>query len=443
MTCSGTQFDERVVEALLLRPSTASRRHQRLSSGLRPPPRSGPGAHHASGRRAASAPGSSSARTRVASTSTASAVPTATSLMKIICEKTNAPIATANSSAAAVMIRPLRSRPMAIASSSLRRPACLGDPAEQEDPVVGRQPEDDREQQDRDRDVEGADAGVDEQRLEPPVLEEQNQDPERDADRERVGEHGEQRQDQRARHQQQRDHGRGDDDRDRQRQVVLEALALVGELGARPRDLRARPPSRSPGPPRRGRAPRRSTGSRRSRPDHDAVRRRRDLVTGRRPARRRRSHAVAWAALEAARPAPSGRTTSSGPRVVPEARPDRVVHDPGAVVPGRTRASARVSSARRNGRPATSIIAARARATSRGARGRPGRGCSSARRARRAPLRPAGQGVHPLAEESENGGQHDAGPPPPRPRRRARSRLRSSRGSAEGRRRARPSRRRR
>ena len=54
----------------------------------------------------------------VASISTASAVPTATSLMKIICEKTKAPIATANRSAAAVMIAPVRSRPTAIAVAS-------------------------------------------------------------------------------------------------------------------------------------------------------------------------------------------------------------------------------------------------------------------------------------------------------------------------------------
>ena len=54
----------------------------------------------------------------VASISTASAVPTPFSLMKMISEVANAPIAMLNSSAAAVTIRPVRSRPMATDSES-------------------------------------------------------------------------------------------------------------------------------------------------------------------------------------------------------------------------------------------------------------------------------------------------------------------------------------
>jgi hypothetical protein len=54
----------------------------------------------------------------VASISTARAVPIPFSLMKMICEVAKAPIAMAKSSAAAVTMRPVRSRPMATASES-------------------------------------------------------------------------------------------------------------------------------------------------------------------------------------------------------------------------------------------------------------------------------------------------------------------------------------
>ena len=54
----------------------------------------------------------------VASISTAIAVPTPSSLMKTIWEVTKAPIAIANSSAAAVTIRPVRSSPIATDSRS-------------------------------------------------------------------------------------------------------------------------------------------------------------------------------------------------------------------------------------------------------------------------------------------------------------------------------------
>ena len=54
----------------------------------------------------------------VASISTASAVPTPISLMKMISEVAKAPIAIENSSAAAVTIRPVRSSPIATDSRS-------------------------------------------------------------------------------------------------------------------------------------------------------------------------------------------------------------------------------------------------------------------------------------------------------------------------------------
>ena len=54
----------------------------------------------------------------LASISTASAVPTPFSLMKMIFEVANAPIATANRRAAAVTILPVRSSPIATDSES-------------------------------------------------------------------------------------------------------------------------------------------------------------------------------------------------------------------------------------------------------------------------------------------------------------------------------------
>jgi len=60
--------------------------------------------------------GTSSARMIDASISTANAAPTPSSLMNTISETANAPIATANRTAADVTRRPVRSRPIATAS---------------------------------------------------------------------------------------------------------------------------------------------------------------------------------------------------------------------------------------------------------------------------------------------------------------------------------------
>jgi hypothetical protein len=62
--------------------------------------------------------GTSRARMMVASMRTAAAVPRPSSLVMMICEVRKAPNATAKRSAAAVTIRPVRSRPTAIASES-------------------------------------------------------------------------------------------------------------------------------------------------------------------------------------------------------------------------------------------------------------------------------------------------------------------------------------
>ena len=153
--CAGSQFDARGRRGAAVAPSTARARRSRRATAPRCAG-ADRGAHHGrvaqAGRRNA---GSSRARMMVASMSTATAVPTANSLMKIRSEKTKAPIATANRSAAAVISRRFAASAAVIASRSLtpwRR--CLGDPLEQEDAVVGREPEGDGEQQDRDRRVE-------------------------------------------------------------------------------------------------------------------------------------------------------------------------------------------------------------------------------------------------------------------------------------------------
>ena len=78
---------------------------------------SGFGAHQFQSPSSRISEGTSSARTIVASISTASAVPTPSCLMKMICEVAKAPIAITNSSAAKVTMRPVRSSPSATASS--------------------------------------------------------------------------------------------------------------------------------------------------------------------------------------------------------------------------------------------------------------------------------------------------------------------------------------
>ena len=74
----------------------------------------------------------------VASIRTASAIPIPSSLMKAICDNAKAPRATHVISAAAVMTRPVRSRPVAhrlvVRHSGV---VALLDPAEQDHAVVG------------------------------------------------------------------------------------------------------------------------------------------------------------------------------------------------------------------------------------------------------------------------------------------------------------------
>ncbi len=149
--------------------------------------RRGRGAHQARSPRRPISAGTSSARTNVASIATASAAPKPSSLMKKMSEVTNAPIATQNSSAAAVTRRPVRSRPWATASRA-GQPVVVGllDASEQEYAVIGREREGDDEQQHEVGLLQAADRGEAQQRREVAVLEDQHEQPRADGDRQQV-----------------------------------------------------------------------------------------------------------------------------------------------------------------------------------------------------------------------------------------------------------------
>ena len=115
--CSGTQFDPMVVNALIV-----ALDREEVSSQLVPlclPERRNGGAHHAARPAIRISAGNRNGRTIRASTRTATAVPTATSFTERTLEKANAPIATANRTAAAVICLPLRSSPSTIACESV------------------------------------------------------------------------------------------------------------------------------------------------------------------------------------------------------------------------------------------------------------------------------------------------------------------------------------
>ena len=151
--------------------------------------RSGLGAHQFHSPSSSISAGTSSARMIVASMSTANTVPSPTCLMKMISEVANAASATDSRSAAAVTIRPGPLQPerdrLAVRQPGVAR---LLDPREQEDAVVGRERERHREQQHRLRRLERALRRVVEQPLEPPVLEDHDEQPERRAQRQQVHE---------------------------------------------------------------------------------------------------------------------------------------------------------------------------------------------------------------------------------------------------------------
>ena len=141
--------------------------------------RSGAGAHQFQLPRIAISDGTRSALTIVASSATATAVPTPSSCTNTSRDVANEPIATQKSSAAAVTMRPVRSRPHATAARvRLAAVVRLLDAREQEDRVVGRETEHGRGEQDGLRLLEPLDAGA--------VLEDEHEHAERRSDRERV-----------------------------------------------------------------------------------------------------------------------------------------------------------------------------------------------------------------------------------------------------------------
>jgi hypothetical protein len=100
------------------------------------------------------------------------------------------------------------------------------DAADQEDLVVHRQAEDDREHDHRQAGEDRA-AGDPEQGAEPAVLEDGDDDSQRGADREQVHDRGLQRDDQRAEHDHQQHGGEQHDDADEVRQPVGERAREV------------------------------------------------------------------------------------------------------------------------------------------------------------------------------------------------------------------------
>ena len=169
----------------------------------------------------------------VASSATATAVPTPSSWMNEIPDVAKVPIATQNRSAAAVTTRPVRSRPSATASRFCEAPvARFLDPGEEEDRVVGRQAERGGAEQDRLRRLETPKA------LSP--LEHEHEDPERGAERENVHHERLQRQHDGAGEEEDQRAGREREDRERPRQVGAERRLLVDEACGLPGDARAR-----------------------------------------------------------------------------------------------------------------------------------------------------------------------------------------------------------
>ena len=138
----------------------------------------GAGAHQFQPPRSAIRLGTSSARTRVASIATATAIPTPSSLTIRSPEVANAPTATQKRSAAP-RSRPVRSLEPERDGLAVREPRVVGllEPGEEEDPVVGREAERDREQQHGLSQLERSLAAVVEEPLEAAVLEDEDEMP--------------------------------------------------------------------------------------------------------------------------------------------------------------------------------------------------------------------------------------------------------------------------
>ena len=142
-------------------------------------------------------------------------------------------------------LQPDRDR-LAIAEPRVAR---LLDAGEQEHAVVRGQPERDREQQHGLAGLQRTLALVGEQPLEPAVLEDQHEQPERGGEREHVHHQRLHREHDRARHGEQDDQRRDGEDRERERQVRAQRRLLVHERRRLPADVDgngARAPRTSP-----------------------------------------------------------------------------------------------------------------------------------------------------------------------------------------------------
>ena len=226
--CSGAHARQRRRRAARA-PVSASKRARAVDARRRVTPRdsrspirscsraSGRGAHQFHSPSSFISDGTSSARTIVASISTASAVPEPELLDEDHLRRHERADRDAEQDRGrghdpAGPLQPDGHR-LVVGQPAVAR---LLDPREQEHAVVGREPERDREQQDRLRGLQRALARVAEQALQPAVLEDQLEDPERGAQRQQVHDQRLDGQHDRAGHQEQDDERRRREDRQRE-----------------------------------------------------------------------------------------------------------------------------------------------------------------------------------------------------------------------------------
>ena len=164
--------------------------------------------------------GTSSARTTVASSATAIAIPMPSALISTMSANANEPATTTTMSAAEVTIRPLRSMPAGDGLDVVAGPVPdLLHPRQQEDLVVHRQPEQDAEQDHRLGRLDEPERLEAERRRQVAVLEDPDQRAEAGHDRQRVHDQRLGRQHDRAQQDEQHEVGRDDDEQRRPREV--------------------------------------------------------------------------------------------------------------------------------------------------------------------------------------------------------------------------------
>ena len=209
-------------------PSRTPKRSQKRTSGA--------GAHQFQRPSSRIVAGTSSARTIVASMTTATASPTPIIWMKLMPLVAKAPTTTTKSSAALVMMRPVRCSPRETASVVVPGAVpLLADAAQQEHLVVHREAERHREHQHRLRRLEGARRGESEQPLEVALLEPPDQDAERRRQRQHVHHDRLERQHDRPERQEEQHEGHDDDVAERPGQAVADPVQQVDQAGGLPR----------------------------------------------------------------------------------------------------------------------------------------------------------------------------------------------------------------